>query len=100
MLREKGLPDASEMHNMGSHLFLYRLKKKKNWKPSVCKTTLFSFVGKESSGDTEPCEPTFLLALFLAFTNTLENSMCCSYSNIFFLQKRKKIEQDGISKHF
>ena len=21
MLREKGLPDASEMHNMGSHLF-------------------------------------------------------------------------------
>lgn len=29
MLREKGLPDASEMHNMGSHLFLYRLKKKK-----------------------------------------------------------------------
>ena len=89
MLKEKGFPDASEMHNMVSHLFLYSFFFFK-WKPSACNPTLFSFVDKESSGDTESYDSTVRLALFSAFTDTLENSVCCSYSNIIFLQKRKK----------
>lgn len=88
MLRE-GTPDASEMHNRKC-LFLYRLKKKKKLETFCLQTTLFSFVGKVLLETQSPVSPHFFWHFLVNFTNTLENSMCCSYSNIFFLAKKKK----------
>lgn len=59
MLREKGLPDASEMHNMGSHLFLYRLKKKKTGNLLSARQHYLVLWGKSLLETQSPVSPHF-----------------------------------------